>query len=60
MRYIKVFVTVSTASQPCETEAEIEDDATNEEIEEAVRNAALEYVEWWWKEWDVKEDSNHA
>ena len=33
-----------------EDEIEVEDDATEDEIQEAVKDWAMEYVEWGWSE----------
>ena len=55
MRLLHGFVKDVGSLQPYEFDFEVEDDDGEEEIQEALREAALDYVEWWWKE-----DADHV
>lgn len=52
----RIKVGVSLGLQGCEItdEIEIEDDVSANEVEAEVREWALQHVEWWWSEPEVK------
>ena len=62
MRLLYGFVKDAGSLQPYQFDFEVEDDDGEEEIQEALREAALDYVEWWWKEDadHVLQDDAHA
>ncbi len=43
---IKYWISTSKTGSECGGEFEIEDDATEREIEEAAKDAAFEYLDW--------------
>lgn len=50
MRVFKGNISTDKIGSACEFEFEVEDTATEEEIEQAARDAAFEHVEWNFKE----------
>jgi|GEM_PF-841257 len=50
MRVFKGKISTDKIGSTCEFEFEVEDAATEEEIEQAAREAAFEHVEWNFKE----------
>jgi hypothetical protein len=53
-KYI-AFVKTYMQGSVCEEEFEMPDNATEEEIEEAAREAAFNNVDWWWEKIDKTE-----
>ena len=47
MRFFKVVVRTNSVGSECSDVTEVEDDATEEEIKEAVRATAMEMLEYW-------------
>jgi hypothetical protein len=47
-RYI-VYASTNKVGSECTDEIEVDDDATEEEIEEAARDVAFNMIEWGWK-----------
>lgn len=50
MRKFKGEINTNKVGSQCEFEFEVEDDATEEEIEEEARQSAFEYVDWYFDE----------
>ena len=50
MKKIKVWLNTGFAGANYEDEFEVEDDATNEEIEEEARDLAFNRIDWGWSE----------
>lgn len=50
MRKFIASIATSKVGSQCDVEFEVDDDATEEQIEEAARDAAFEYIDWWWEE----------
>lgn len=50
MRTLKGIVRTDNQGSDCEFEFEVEDDATEQEIREELREWALEHVDWWYEE----------
>ena len=50
MRKFIASIATSKVGSQCDAEFEVDDDATEEQIEEAARDAAFEYIDWWWEE----------
>jgi len=55
MRHFKGTIQTSVTGSTCQFEFEVEDDATDEVIEEEAKQAAFDYVEWNYQE--VSKDS---
>lgn len=53
MRHINVYVSMGLSGCRIEEDIEVEDDATEEEIESQVSEWALDKVEWWHEEADA-------
>lgn len=56
MRYFKGGVSTNLVGSDCSFEFEVEDDATEEEIEEIAREAAFDYIDWWYDEVNDEDD----
>lgn len=54
MRKFKGCISTDKVGSDCEFEFEMDDDATDDEIEAECREMALDHVEWWYEE--VSED----
>lgn len=50
MRRFKGMIRTDNIGSECEFEFEVEDDATEEQIQKEAREAAFEYVQWHYKE----------
>ncbi len=50
MRTLKIYLTIGFPGAMHRDEIEVEDDATEEQIEEEVRDWAMNHVEWGWTE----------
>ena len=46
MRYYEGSIMTNIIGSECDFEFEVEDDATEEEIEEAARDAAFNFIDW--------------
>lgn len=53
MRLFRGEITTDVVGASCEFEFEVEDDATEQEIEETAKETAFNLVDWWYEE--VKE-----
>ncbi len=47
---IKVWISIPSISEHIETEIDLPDDSTQEEIEQAAKDAAFEFIEWGYSE----------
>lgn len=52
MRKFKGCISTSVHSSECQFEFEMPDEATEEEIENAAKDAAYDYVDWYFEEID--------
>lgn len=50
MRTIKIYIKTSKVGSQCDDTMEVEDDATDDEIEEMAKDAAFNMMEWGWSE----------
>lgn len=50
MKRFEGIITTDVIGSECEFEFEVDDDATEDEIEREAKNAAFNYIEWWYKE----------
>lgn len=53
MRIIRVYVSTSKVGSRCETEIEVDDEATEEDITELAQEAMFGMIEWDWREKDT-------
>lgn len=50
MRTIKVGIGGVGGGDPIEDSFEVDDNATEEEIEQEAKEVAFDYISWWWEE----------